>query len=343
MLTIAVDAMGGDHGPAEVVKAAAEISLALDVELLLVGHERTLTTLLSEKEHNPERIAVYHAPDVIGQHEEPRRALRAKPEASVQLACRLVAENAAQAVVSAGNTGALVLAASQHFKRIPGVHRAALASVYPTEIRRGEKQDPFSLILDVGATVQVSAHDLVAFAVMGSVYAAHIARNPRPRVALLSNGVEATKGLPEIVEAYRLLRQRADIHFIGNIEGTDIPRGTADVVVCGGFYGNIVLKMLEGMNESLLAVARYAYKERIAWRAGLWMLKGGLARLKDLTDWEQYGGAPFLGLDRVVIKAHGRSYAKAIANAIKVALKSAAGQLPKQIEDGLATHPILPA
>lgn len=339
MITLAIDAMGGDHGATEVVAAVAAISLTLDIEMLLVGHERTLTGLLSEHEHNPERIAVYHAADVVGMHEDPKRALLAKPEASIHVACKLVAEGLAQGVVSAGNTGAVVLAAAQHFKRIPGVKRAALASVYPTEIRRGEKADPFSLILDVGATVEATADELVAFAIMGSAYASRISKNPRPRVALLSNGTEESKGLPQIVEANQILRTLKGIHFIGNIEGMDIPRGTADVVVCAGFYGNIVLKMLEGMSEAILDMARYAYKEKLAWRAGLWMLRGGVARMKELTDWEQYGGAPILGLDHVVIKAHGRSHSRAIQNAIKVAVKSVSGELPRKIEEGLAALP----
>lgn len=339
MPTIAIDAMGGDHGASEVVAAVAAASLALDIEMLLVGHERTLTQLLSEHEHNPERIAVYHAPDVIGMNEDPKRGLAEKPEASIQVACRLVREGAAQAIVSAGNTGAVVLAASTHFERIPGVKRAALAAVYPTEIRRGEKEDPFSLMLDVGATISCTAQELVAFAVMGSAYASRISKNPRPRVALLSNGTEDSKGLPEIVEANRLLRAYKGLHFIGNIEGMDIPRGTADVVVCGGFYGNVVLKMLEGISETVIDVARYAHKERLVWRAGLWMLRGGMARIKELTDWEQYGGAPILGLDKVVIKAHGRSRSRALQNAIKVAVKSAASELPARIQEGLASLP----
>jgi glycerol-3-phosphate acyltransferase PlsX len=339
MMSIAIDAMGGDHGPAEVVAAAAAASLALDIELLLVGQERVLTQLLAEHEYNPERIAVFHAPDVIGMHEEPRRAVLARPEASVHVTCRLVADGTASAMVSAGNTGAVVLAAAQHFNRIPGVSRAALASVFPTETRRGEKDDPFSLILDVGATIEASAQELVAFAIMGSAYASRISKNPRPRVALLSNGTEDTKGLPSIVEANRILRAHRGIHFIGNIEGMDIPRGTADVVVCAGFYGNVVLKMLEGVSETILELASYAHKEKLVWRAGLYMLRGGVARIKELTDWEQYGGAPILGLDKVVIKAHGRSRARAVGNAIKVAVKSAAAGMPERIQEGLAQLP----
>jgi len=225
-----------------------------------------------------------------------------------------------------------VLAASRAWKRIQGVRRAALAAVYPTEIRRGEKDDPFSLILDVGATLEVSAEDLVGFALMGAAYAATVSKNPRPRVALLSNGAEAGKGPPAIVEAHRLLTESPELNFVGNIEGVDIPRGTADVVVCSGFVGNVVLKMLEGVSETIVRLAGYAYKERLIWRAGLMMLSGGLARLKEITDWEQYGGAPLLGLDKLFIKAHGRSKARAITNACKVAAKAVGADLHGEIE-----------
>ena len=135
------------------------------------------------------------------------------------------------------------------------------------------------------------------------------------------------------------MRRHPGIHFIGNIEGMDIPRGTADVVVCGGFYGNIVLKMLEGVSTAILEMARYAHKERLVWRAGLWMLRGGVGRLKEITDWEQYGGAPVPGLDHGVIKAHGRSHARAIHNAIKVATKAVAADLPARIGEGLSAAP----
>ena len=264
--------------------------------------------------------------------EKPQDALEAKPDSSIIVAARLVASGQAEALVSAGNTGASVMACSRAWKRLPGVRRAALAAVYPTEMRRGEKDDPFSLILDVGATLDVSAEDLVGFALMGSAYASRVSRNERPRVALLSNGSEAGKGPPSIVEAHRLLADSPEINFVGNVEGVDIPRGTADVVVCSGFVGNVVLKMLEGVSETIVRLAGYAYKERLVWRAGLMMLSGGISRLKEVTDWEQYGGAPLLGLDRLFIKAHGRSKARAITNACKVAAKAVGSDVQGEIE-----------
>jgi glycerol-3-phosphate acyltransferase PlsX len=338
MHRIVVDAMGGDHAPEEIVHGAAEASLALtSAEIILVGDAAELGRLLPRMRHDGARVRVHHAPSFVEMDEKPAEALAAKPESSILVAARLVAEGEADALVSAGNTGASVLACARSFRLIKGVRRAALASVYPTEMRRGEKDDPFSLLLDVGATLDVSAEDLVSFALMGAAYASRISRNPRPRVALLSNGAEAGKGPKEIVEAHQLLLQHTGLNFIGNIEGIDIPRGTADVVVCSGFLGNVVLKMLEGVSETVVGLARYAYKEKLLWRVALGMLSGGIQRLKAVTDWQEYGGAPLLGFDRLFIKAHGRSGGRAIANAIKVAHKAVTSGLAADIEEKMAS------
>jgi glycerol-3-phosphate acyltransferase PlsX len=336
MVTIAVDAMGGDFAPEEVVRGVAALSLeAPYLQTLLVGDADQIASLLVKLRHDPERIELHHAGQRVMMHEKAAEALEEKPDASIAVAARLVAEGAASALVSAGNTGASLLACARSWNRLEGVRRAALAAVYPTEVRRGEKDDPFSLILDVGATLDVTAEDLVTFAIMGAAYAARVSRNRRPRVALLSNGSEAGKGPPEIVEAHRLLKEVPELQFVGNIEGLDIPRGVADVVVCSGFVGNVVLKMLEGVSETIMRLAGYAYKERLVWRAGLMMLSGGIKRLKQVTDWEQYGGAPVLGFDKIFIKAHGHSKARAISNACKVAAKAAQSQLGREIETAL--------
>lgn len=335
--TVAVDVMGSDHGPAEVVRGAALLSLeAPHIHVLLVGDRTLIDAELDRTRHHGERISVHHAPEFVGMEEKPNEALARKPKASIAVAAELVARGDADALVSAGSTGAGVLASARSFQLIPGVRRAALAAVFPTQAFHGEKQDPFSLMLDVGATVETTADDLVAFAVMGTAYARVISRNANPSVALLSNGTEALKGPARVVEAHHRLGSVPGIHFIGNVEGIDIPKGTADVIVCDGFVGNVVLKMLEGVAETVVELARYAYKEKLRWRAGMAMLSGGLQRLKDVTDWEQYGGAPVLGFDKVFIKAHGRSRARAIANAGKVAAKAASSDLSLQIRRQLA-------
>lgn len=337
-VTIAFDVMGADHGPDEIVAGAAKLTLETPhVHALLVGDRETIDGALAKVRYTAERLAVQHAAQAIAMDEKPGEALVAKPDASISVAARLVAEGEAQALVSAGNTGACVLACAKHFRLIPGVRRAALATVYPTQVVHGDKRDPFSLILDVGATVDVTADELVAFAVMGSAYASIISKNSRPKVALLSNGTEAQKGPARVVEAHARLRTMRSLDFIGNVEGIDIPKGTADVVVCDGFVGNVCLKMLEGVHETVMDLARYAYKERFVWRAGLAMLSSAIERIKQVTDWEQYGGAPILGFDRIFIKAHGRSRARAITNAGKVAAKAVANDLARVIREGLAS------
>ncbi len=337
LITIAFDVMGSDHGPAEVIRGAAQLSLeSPHIHTLLVGDRAVIDDALAETKHNGERISVQHASEFVGMDEKPGEALARKHDASVSVAARLVAEGEADALVSAGNTGACVLSCARHFQLLPGVRRAALAAVYPTRARRGVNEDPFSLILDVGATVEATAEDLMTFAVMGAAYARIISKNDNPRVALLSNGTEPNKGPRQVVEAHEKLVSMPGLQFIGNVEGVDIPKGTADVVVTDGFVGNVCLKMLEGVHDTVVELAQYAYKESLRWRAGIAMLSGGIQRIKDITDWEQYGGAPVLGFDRIFIKAHGRSKARAIANAGKVAAKAVAHDLGNAIQQGLA-------
>jgi phosphate acyltransferase len=337
MHRIVVDAMGGDHAPDAIVQGAAEASLALtSSEIVLVGDAAEIGKRLVRLRHDGARVRVHHAPTVIEMDEKPAEALAAKPDASIAIAADLVAAGEGDALVSAGNTGASVLACARRWPLIPGVRRAALASVYPTELRRGDKDDPFSLILDVGATIDATAEDLVTFAIMGSAYAQLISKNKRPRVALLSNGSEAGKGPAAVVRAHQLLLEATELNFIGNIEGLDIPRGVADVVVCSGFVGNVVLKMLEGVSETLLRMFRYAHKEKLSWRLALAALRPALDQLKDVTDWQQYGGAPLLGFQHLFIKAHGRSSARAITNAVKVASRALAGDLCGGIATGVA-------
>lgn len=340
MHRIVVDAMGGDQAPVEIVQGAAEASLMLPAaEIVLVGDAATIAQLLPRMRHDGSRVRVHHAPSFVPMDEAPTEAMAAKRDTSIAVAADLVARGDGDALVSAGNTGASVLACARRWKLIDGVRRAGLAAVFPTELRRGKTDDPFSLLLDVGATVDATANDLVGFAVMGSAYATLVSHNPRPRVALLSNGSEPGKGPREVVAAHTALQATADVNFIGNIEGLDIPRGVADVVVTSGFVGNVVLKMLEGVSETVVRLARYAHKERLTWRLGLLALSSAIDQLKSVTDWRQYGGAPLLGFTHPFIKAHGRSNARAITNAIKVAHKALAGDLCGGIARAIADVP----
>jgi len=330
MPTIALDAMGGDAGPAEVVKAAAAISRETEIEVVLVGDRNIVQPLLERQEYRPETLALQHAPEAIGMAEEPHEAVRAKPKASLCVAAELVARGEADAFVTAGNTGATVLACARSFRMLPGIRRAALASVYPRQTEY-PGQDRFALLLDVGATVRCGATELVQFALMGSAYAKRISKVPSPRVALLNMGAEENKGGEVMVETYRRLTVLPSVNFAGNIEGHELAKGKADVIVCEGFVGNIVLKLLEGLSELLDELVGSAARESWRYRFGLRVLESGIGRLRELTDYTKYGGAPILGFEHLAIKAHGRSGAQAIGNAVKVAAKAVRDGVVREI------------
>lgn len=313
--------MGGDFAPEAVVKGVAAVSMTTDIECLLVGNETQIQQVLDRTSYNPELIDIHHAPDVIGMAEDPKEGVRRHPEASLVVAAGLVEKGRASALVSAGNTGAAVLVCARHFPLIPGVRKTALASVYPRQIDY-QGQDPFALLLDVGATIRCESTEVVQFAVMGSAYAKSVSKTTAPRIGLLNMGREDNKGGDALVEAHRRLTAISDINFVGNVEGHEIPTGRADVVVCEGLLGNVVLKLLEGLGEVVGDLASTAAAQNWRWRLGLAMLSGGVGRLRELTDYATYGGAPILGFQHIFIKAHGRSTERAIGNAVKVAAKA---------------------
>jgi phosphate acyltransferase len=335
MPRVVVDAMGGDLGLDAVIEGVSRLTLEDNaIQVLLVGDADAITAALAERKHNPRKLQVLHSGPAVPMDSDPREGLT--EDCSISVAMRALAAGEGAALVSAGHTGATILSASEHLERLPGIRRAALAAVHPTEQRHGPKDDPFALILDVGATLTATTEDLVGFAVMGAAYARVISDNPSPSVALLSNGSESNKGTETIKAAHQELAAHPAINFIGNVEGLDLPRGTVDVVVTEGFVGNVVLKMLEGVTEVVTDLARDAYARKFLWRLGLTMLSQGLRQLRSMTDWKQYGGAPLLGFEAVIIKAHGRSNARAIRNAVKVAAKAVERDLAGQIRLGLS-------
>ena len=335
MPTIAVDAMGGDHAPDEIVKGVAEVSLSTDIECLVVGDERRIQAVLEGVSYNPEHIAILHCTDAIGMAEDPREAVRTRHDASLLVAVRAAAEGRADAVVSAGNTGACVLACARHFRLLKGIRRAALASVYP---RRTEYpgQDRLALLIDAGATVRCEAEELVQFALMGHAYARRISKVANPRVGLLNMGSEPNKGGEVLVEARRRLHELPQLNFVGNVEGNELVGGRADVIVCEGLLGNVALKIIEGVSEIFHDLASHAGEHKLAWRLGLRLLSQEIERLRELTDYTQYGGAPILGFERLFLKCHGRSNARAIANAVKVGAKAVRDRVPAEIADALS-------
>jgi glycerol-3-phosphate acyltransferase PlsX len=309
--------------------------LTTDIECVLVGNAPQIQQLLARTSYNAELIDIHHAADVIGMADDPKEAVRRHPDASLVVAASLVEKGRAAAMVSAGNTGAAVLVCARHFPLIPGVRKTALASVYPRQIDY-QGQDPFALLLDVGATIRCESTELVQFALMGSAYAKRVSKSTAPRVGLLNMGREDNKGGDALVEAHRRLTAMSEINFVGNIEGHEIPTGRADVVVCEGLLGNVVLKLLEGLGEVVGDLASTAAQQNWRWRLGLAMLSGGVGRLRELTDYATYGGAPILGFQHIFIKAHGRSTERAIGNAVKVAAKAVRDEVAQDIATAIS-------
>ena len=333
---IAVDVMGGDFAPEAVVRGVAlALSEAEGFRCLLVGDSERVGPLLARQDHPRSRVELVHADEAIAMGEAPKEAVLRKPRASNLVAAEMLGHDAADALVSAGNTGALVLACGRHIPLVPGTSRAGLAALIPAR-RRDAEDIGFVLLIDVGATVHATSQQLTHFATLGAAYLRAALGVATPRVALLNIGEEATKGDAVLREAYQILTRMKDIRFIGNVEGKDIPSGGADVVVCEGFTGNVILKMYEGVASAAFDLTREMGKSRLLWRLGVGLLRPALLRIARKTDFAEYGGAPILGFSRLVIKAHGRSDARAMSRAVRVAHRALDNDLLGRITGGIA-------
>ena len=325
MVRIAVDAMGGDHAPAVIVDGAVAAARHLDARIALVGAAAPVeAALASHADWRDLNIEIVHAPDVIAMSEPPAAALRRKPGASIRVAADRVARGEAAAIVSAGHTGAAVIAAYSAFGTIPGVDRPALATTIPTRRRP-------AVLLDAGANVECRPQHLLQFAIMGSVYARVAAGIARPRVGLLSIGEEETKGNELTREAHRLLKS-APVNFIGNVDGREIYSGAADVIVCDGFTGNIVLKTSEGLVEAVEALLADELQGTFSSQMGYLLSRRAFRRFRRRVDYSEYGGAPLLGVAGLAIVCHGRSSPKAIRNAIAMAYRFATNDFIHRVE-----------
>ena len=310
---IAVDAMGGDLGPSVVIPGAIEAARQTGAKILLVGNEATLDGELNRLSPSGVDLEIVHAPEVAGMDEKPSDILRRKKNASIQVACRLVRDGAAQGVVSAGHSGASVACGMFIMGRIPGVERPALASLLPTE------KEPV-VLLDVGATVDCKPYNIFQFGLMGDAFARDILNKESPRVGLLSIGEEEGKGNSQVKEAYELFKMAQNLNFSGNIEGRDLFTGEMDVAVCDGFVGNVALKLSEGLGLSLSRVLkRELLNSGFLPKLGSLLAKSAFRRFAKVVDYAEYGGAPLLGLQNISIVCHGRSNAKAICNATRMA------------------------
>jgi glycerol-3-phosphate acyltransferase PlsX len=321
-MRIAVDAMGGDNAPREIVKGALAAARDINGDLILVGKPAELQGHLPKTV--PSNVYIHPAADVIEMNEPPLEAIRRKKDSSLAVAVRLVAERECDAVVSAGNTGAATGLAKVKWKMIPGINRPAIATTIPS--RAGH-----FILLDSGATPDCSAADLVDFAIMGSAYAAHVMGTTSPRIGLLNIGEEAGKGNQLVKRAHALMQERVE-GFIGNVEGRHVFSGNVDVVVCDAFVGNIVLKTGEALAEMMVGYIKESLPKNFLLRLPLPLLLGGLVSLKRKVDYSEYGGAPLLGVNGVLIICHGRSDQKAIRNAVRCAATAAEQHLCERIE-----------
>lgn len=318
-ITLALDAMGGDHAPYPAVKGGIRAVETLGIRLILVGSEpRILEELKRLGIHgNPDKhgVSIIHTDVVIGMGDSPTTVLRTKKESSVAVCARLVRDGKADGFVSAGNTGAAMAAAVGFIGRMEGVQRPAIAAYFP-RIDGGH-----SIVLDVGANVDSQPEWLGQFAVMGDEYAKFLFGISDPRIGLLSTGEEKGKGNETVKAAYEVL-EKIPIRFIGNVEGRDIFNAHADVIVCDGFVGNVVLKASESLAEMLLKLMKKGLRKNPVRYVGAFLARGAFKEILKLSDYSEYGGAPLLGVAGVAIISHGRSNAKAFTSALRVAKRS---------------------
>ncbi|MCC6179922.1 MAG: phosphate acyltransferase PlsX [Chloroflexi bacterium] len=329
-MTVALDGMGGDDAPAVVVEGAALAARELGVRILLVGQPERLGPLLGAQA-GASGIEIVPASEVVEMHEHPANAVRQKQDSSMVVGVRLVREGRAQAFVSAGNTGAVMAAGLFELRRIPGVDRPALAAVFPT--RRGG-----TLLVDVGANADCRPEYLAQFGLMGSVYMERVFGISRPKVGLISNGEEETKG-NALVQAARPKLEGLPINFVGNVEGKEIPAGEVDVAVCDGFVGNVILKLSEGLASAITGLIRDEIQASLVSKLFAVGVLPAFRRVRKRLDYAEYGGAPLLGLNGVCIVAHGRSNALAIKNAVRAAAQAVQQDVVGQIGRGLAIGP----
>jgi len=310
-IVVGVDAMGGDRAPAVEVEGAVAAARAWGYAIVLVGDSVRIAAELQKHDVTGLDIRIQHASEVVGMHDSASDAVRKKKDSSIRVAFNLVKEGDTQAVVSAGNSGATMAAGMFVLKRISGIDRPAIATLIPN-------LKDVSLVLDVGGNVDCKPHHLAQFALMGDVYSRNVLGKTRPRVGLLSNGEEESKGNEQTREAHRLLKS-APFNYVGYVEGRDIYNGSVDVIVCDGFVGNVVLKVSEGLAEGIGIMLRREIQQRFWARIGYLLSKPAFSAFKKKLDYAEYGGAPLLGIEGTGVICHGGSSPKAIKNAIRMA------------------------
>lgn len=332
MVRIAVDAMGGDHGPSEMVAGAVEaVEAKPQIQVLLVGKEDVIAAELARHTYDKEKITVVNATEVIATEEPPVNAIRKKKDSSIVVGMDLVKKKEADAFVSAGSSGAILVGGQVIVGRIKGVERPPLAPLIPTE--KG-----VSLLIDCGANVDARSSHLVQFARMGSIYMEHVMGIKQPRVAIVNIGAEEEKGNALVKETFPLLKACTDINFIGSIEAREIPHGGADVIVCEAFVGNVILKLYEGVGATLIGCVKKGMMTTLRSKIGALLVKPALKATLKSFDASQYGGAPLLGLNGLVVKTHGNSKANEVKNSIIQCVAFKEQQINEKIRESLGAQ-----
>ena len=329
LVRVAVDAMGGDYAPLEIVKGAVDaVNSRDDIKVFLVGREEAVRAELQKYQYDASRIEVVNAAEVIEMAEPPVQAIRSKKDSSIVVAMKMVKNGEADAFVGAGSTGAVLVGGQLIVGRIKGVERPPLAPLLPTE--KGA-----SLLIDCGANVDARPSHLVQFAKMGSIYMEHVVGISNPRVAIVNIGAEEEKGNALVKETFPLLKACDDINFIGSIEARDIPSGYADVIVCEAFAGNIILKLYEGVGATLISMVKKGTMSSFRSEIGALLVKPALKKTLKQFDTSEHGGAPLLGLKGLVVKTHGNSKALEIRNSIIQCVTFKHQQINEKIKAGI--------
>lgn len=329
MVNVALDAMGGDNAPKEIIKGALDaLALRSDIKVYLCGKQEAIQAALAENSYDKDRLEIVDAQEIIETGEPPVMAIRKKKESSIVKGLALVKDGTCDAFVSAGSSGAVLVGGQFVVGRLKGVERPPLAPLIPTE-------NGVALLVDCGANVDARASHLVQFAKMGSVYMEHVIGVKKPRVAIVNIGAEEEKGNMLVKETFPLLKNCPDINFVGSIEARDIPKGDADVIVCEAFVGNVILKLYEGVGATFLKLVKKGLMTTLRSKIGALLIKPALKQTMKTFDASEYGGAPLLGLNGLVVKTHGSSKAKEITNSIIQCVTFKEQEINKKINEKL--------
>lgn len=327
-MKIIIDGMGGDHAPVEIVKGAVDACALMNHEVCLVGDETKLQAELAKYKYNPEQIKIVHAGEVISNEDAPVKAVRTKQDSSMVRGINLLKSGDGDLFISAGNTGAIMAGGLFILGRIQGIDRPAIASTYPI-LGKG-----VSLLVDSGANSECKPNNLLEFATMGSIYMEKVLNIKKPKIGLINMGVEENKG-PTVLRATHELLSKSNLKFIGNVEARDITDGVADVLVCDGFVGNVILKLTEGLAGTLMGVIKNKITGGFVSKIGALLLSDKLKELKSEFDYSEYGGAPILGVKGAVVKMHGSSNANAVKNTILKGIPYAENNVVQTIQNSV--------